>query len=100
MELGWESLSSRRRKHKLVMFYKMINGLCPDNLAEMVPERVSHISSYNLRNSDDYLRNIGNTDMIPKQRCDQVHAGSKHHLPVIMPPPSPPPLAPPYLYIS
>ena len=27
MELGWESLSSRRRKHKLVMFYKMINGL-------------------------------------------------------------------------
>lgn len=55
MELGWESLSSRRRKHKLVMFYKMINGLCPDYLAEMVPERVSQISSYNLRNSDDYL---------------------------------------------
>ena len=41
MELGWESLSSRRREHKLVMFYKMINGLCPDYLAEMVPERVS-----------------------------------------------------------
>ena len=55
MELGWESLSSRRRKHKLVMFYKMINGLCPDYLTEMVPERVSQISSYNLRNSDDYL---------------------------------------------
>ena len=55
MELGWESLSSRRRKHKLVMFYKMINGLCRDYLAEMVPERVSQISSYNLRNSDDYL---------------------------------------------
>ena len=55
MELGWESLSSRRRKHKLVMFYKMINGLCPDYLAEMVPESVSQISSYNLRNSDDYL---------------------------------------------
>ena len=55
MELEWESLSSRRRKHKLVMFYKMINGLCPDYLAEMEPERVSQISSYNLRNSDDYL---------------------------------------------
>ena len=34
MELGWESLSSRRRKHKLVMFYKIINGLCPDDLAQ------------------------------------------------------------------
>ena len=47
--------SSRRRKHKLVMFYKMINGLCPDYLTEMVPERVNQISAYNLRNSDDYL---------------------------------------------
>ena len=37
------------------MFYKMINGLSPDYLAEMVPERVSQISPYNLRNSDDYL---------------------------------------------
>ena len=31
-ELGWESLSTRRRKHKLVMFYKTINGLCPNYL--------------------------------------------------------------------
>ena len=55
MELRWESLSSRRRKHKLVMFHKMINGLCPDYSAEIIPERVSQISSYKLRNSDDYL---------------------------------------------
>ena len=33
----------------------MIKGLCPDYLAEMVPERASQISSYTLRNSDDYL---------------------------------------------
>ena len=44
IELGWESLSSRRRKHKLVMFYKMINGLCPDYLAGIVPEQVNQIS--------------------------------------------------------
>ena len=56
MELGWGSLSSRRRKHKLVIFFKMINGLCPDYLAKMEPERVSQISSYNLRNSDDFIQ--------------------------------------------
>ena len=47
--------SFRRRKHNLVMFYKMINGLCPDYLTEMVPEQVNQISFYNLRNSDDYF---------------------------------------------
>ena len=28
-ETGWESLENRRRKHKLVMLYKMINHLTP-----------------------------------------------------------------------
>ena len=31
-ELGWEELSSRRRKQKRVLFYKMINRLSPNYL--------------------------------------------------------------------
>ena len=33
-ELGWEQLSSRRRKYKLVLFYKIQNGLCPAYLTQ------------------------------------------------------------------
>jgi hypothetical protein len=28
-ELGWESLEIRRNKHKLTLFYKILNGLTP-----------------------------------------------------------------------
>ena len=33
----------------------MINGLGPDHLDQLIPSQVSHASSYNLRNSEDYL---------------------------------------------
>ena len=36
-ETGWETLGSRRKNHKLTMFYKMKNGLCPDYLVSLVP---------------------------------------------------------------
>ena len=47
---GWESLTSRREKHKLVLFYKMINYLVPEYLSSLVPPTVGNISQYNLRN--------------------------------------------------
>ena len=56
-ELGWEELSSRRRKHKLVLFYKMINRLSPNYLTQLVPDQVSQASSYSLRNAEN-LQNI------------------------------------------
>ena len=36
-ELGWETLQERRAKHKLVIFYKIINGLTPDYLSDLLP---------------------------------------------------------------
>ena len=36
-ESGWESLSERRYKHKLILFFKMINGLVPSYLNSLVP---------------------------------------------------------------
>ena len=36
-ESGWETLSERRRKHKLILFYKMVNGLSPSYLNILVP---------------------------------------------------------------
>lgn len=56
-DLGWESLQERRNKHKLVIFYKILNGLTPEYLLNIVPPRIQESTPYNLRNSND-IRNI------------------------------------------
>ena len=38
IELGWESLSSRRRSRRLTLFYKMINNLTPEYTRGPIPE--------------------------------------------------------------
>ena len=64
-DTGWESLTSRREKHKLVLFYKMINSLAPEYLSSLVPPTVGNISQYNLRNET-------NLQTIPA-RCQQYY---------------------------
>ena len=56
-DLGWESLQERRNKHKLVIFYKILNGLTPEYLLNIVPPRIQESTPYNLRNSNN-IRNI------------------------------------------
>lgn len=55
IETGWESLSSRRKKHKLLLFYKMKNNLSPDYLSVLVPPTVGSITRYPLRNAENLL---------------------------------------------
>jgi hypothetical protein len=50
----WESLESRRREHKLILLYKMKNGLSPNYLSSLVRPSVGETSRYNLRNSNDF----------------------------------------------
>ena len=52
-ELGWKTLQERRSKHKLIIFYKILNGLTPEYLSDLMPPLVSDINPYNLRNSDN-----------------------------------------------
>jgi hypothetical protein len=52
-EIGWESLKSRRVKHKLILLYKMINNISPTYLSDLVPQSVAENSRYNLRNAQD-----------------------------------------------
>ena len=57
-EIGWEELNSRRKKHKLVLFYKMVNNIAENNIAplylsSLVPPIVQGVSHYNLRNAND-----------------------------------------------
>ena len=60
-EVGWDTLSCRRKKHKQILFYKMINGLCPDYLSSLVPPTVGNNTAYSLRNASDYKYIRSNT---------------------------------------
>ena len=51
-DLEWETLQSRRNKHKRVLLYKVLHGLAPNYLSELVPPLIQETTTYNLRNSD------------------------------------------------
>ena len=56
-ESGLEPLRERRRKHKLILFYKMFSFLCPPYLSALIPTSVGRSTAYSLRKADD-IRNI------------------------------------------
>ena len=49
--LGWESLNKRRNKHKRVIFYKILHGIAPTYLSDIVPPLIQDTTTYNLRNA-------------------------------------------------
>ena len=56
--MRWESLQERRNKHKLIILYKIINGLTPQYLQDTLPQLVQETTRYDLRNFND-IRNPG-----------------------------------------
>ena len=48
-ELGWEPLYKRREKQKLILLYKIINGLTPDYMYDMIQPYTENIHDYNLQ---------------------------------------------------
>ena len=48
-ESGFIPLYERRRRHKIVMYHKIVNGLTPDYLCAILPPLVSDINPYHLR---------------------------------------------------
>ena len=58
-ELSWLSLEERRRYQKLIIAFKIKNGITPDYLNNFFPETVGISTPYNLRNRNDY--NVLNT---------------------------------------
>ena len=47
-ETKWQTLKARREQHCLCLFYKIVNGLTPSFLSDIVPVQPQH--RYNLRN--------------------------------------------------
>jgi len=52
-ETKWESLESRRKKHRLILLYKILNNITPSYLTSIVPPQINELSRYNLRNADN-----------------------------------------------
>ena len=48
-ESGFCTLKERRKRHKLVMFHKMILGLCPQYISDLLSPLVAHINPYHRR---------------------------------------------------
>jgi hypothetical protein len=55
LETGLEPLTSRRTAAKLVTMYEIHNNEVSQYLKETIPSKVNNISSYNLRNGDNYI---------------------------------------------
>ena len=54
-EIGWISLTDRRKIQKHLLIYKEKHGLLPEYLSELFPEPVNRSTQYNLRNSDNFV---------------------------------------------
>ena len=52
-ELAWESLSTRRKMHKLFYIFKIINQISPKYLVELLPDTVDERTCRSLRSGDN-----------------------------------------------
>ena len=52
-ELGWDTLSTRRKVHKLLLFYKIVYRIAPLYLQELLLPYFPTQNVYHLRNHDD-----------------------------------------------
>ena len=54
-ELGWESLTERRKRRKLQMFYNIQNNNAPRYLCDLIPPTIRSTTVYPLRNGSDII---------------------------------------------
>jgi hypothetical protein len=52
-DTGWETLSERRKKHKILKFHEMFHKKGPKYLNQMVPQQIFEVHNYNTRRTND-----------------------------------------------
>ena len=55
LETGWEKLSKRRECHRLILLYKILNGLAPQHLCNIFLSYTNFNNGYNLRHNNMQL---------------------------------------------
>ena len=47
-DLNWDTMAERRRKHRLILFFKMKNGISPEYLTHLIPShKLNHMPYVN-----------------------------------------------------
>ena len=66
LELGWEEMRLRRAVHKVILYYKIVNNLCPNYLINLLSVQVSVRTSYSLRNLKNFTLFASRTERFNK----------------------------------
>ena len=61
-ETGWETLSNRREKQRLILFYKIVNGLAPRHLENTLHSHTQHTHGHYTRQQDNIRHILARTD--------------------------------------
>ena len=82
-ETGWDTLETRRKNHKLTLFFKLINDLAPQYLSDLVPATIDSSSNYNLRSSNNFNLVNARTSLyfnyfLPSAVCDWNNIPDDH----------------------
>ena len=59
----WKTLQVRRKRQKLIIFYKIVYGLAPSYLNNLVPPLLKETSRYSLRNAQKLSPVYGNKNL-------------------------------------
>ena len=54
-ECGWETLEERRSKHKILLFYKIVNKTVPEYLSNLIPASFGQTHQYSARNNSNLV---------------------------------------------
>ena len=73
-EIGWEDLKTRRAIHKLLLYFKIVNNLCPSYLVDLLPLLVSERTNYSLRTASNYSIFASRTDRYKRSFFPQLLA--------------------------
>ena len=65
-ESGFCTLKERRKRHKLILFHKMVNGVCRDYLSDLLPPLVSTRNPYHRRRPLERVISPHKTDIYQK----------------------------------
>ena len=66
LEFGWQEMRSRRAVHKVILYYKIVNNLCPNYLKTLLSVQVSERTSYSLRNLKKFTLFASRTERFNK----------------------------------
>ena len=61
-ETGWGTLSNRREKQRLILFYKIINGLAPRHLENTLHSHTHNTHGHYTRQQDNIRHILARTD--------------------------------------